>query len=78
MGRRSYVALIAVGGLLALGLVVNGAFSRTASPAYAALTAGCGKAPTLTSGTKTIQSSGQNRTYTRTSPRTTTGTARTA
>ena len=32
MGRRSYVALIAVGGLLALGLVVNGAFSRTARP----------------------------------------------
>jgi poly(3-hydroxybutyrate) depolymerase len=28
-----------------------------------AATAGCGKAPTLTSGTKTIQSSGQNRTY---------------
>ena len=28
------------------------------------MTAGCGKAPTLTSGTKTIQSSGQNRTYT--------------
>jgi len=28
-----------------------------------AATAGCGSAPTLTSGTKTIQSSGQNRTY---------------
>ena len=28
-----------------------------------ATTAGCGKAPTLTSGTKTIQSSGQSRTY---------------
>jgi len=28
-----------------------------------ATTAGCGAAPTLTSGTKTIQSSGQNRTY---------------
>jgi poly(3-hydroxybutyrate) depolymerase len=28
-----------------------------------AATAGCGKAPTLTSGTKTIQSSGQSRTY---------------
>jgi poly(3-hydroxybutyrate) depolymerase len=61
--RRSGVVLIAVGALLALGLVVTGAVSRTVAPAYAATTAGCGQAPTLTSGTKTIQSSGQNRTY---------------
>jgi len=57
------VVLIAVGALLALGLVVTGAVSRTSAPAYAATTAGCGQAPTLTSGTKTIQSSGQTRTY---------------
>jgi poly(3-hydroxybutyrate) depolymerase len=61
--RRRYVALIAVGGLIALGLTVSGALSRTTAPAYAASTAGCGRAPTLTNGTKTIQSSGQNRTY---------------
>ena len=35
----------------------------TAMPADAAVTAGCGKAPTLTSGTRTISSGGQNRTY---------------
>nr|WP_245577510.1 cellulose binding domain-containing protein [Actinoplanes globisporus] len=35
----------------------------TAAPADAAVTAGCGKAPTLTSGTRTISSGGQNRTY---------------
>jgi poly(3-hydroxybutyrate) depolymerase len=51
-----------VGALLAVGLVVNG-FGQTGTRAYAAATAGCGKAPTLTSGTRTIQSSGQNRTY---------------
>jgi len=61
--RRSSVILIAVGALLALGLVVTDGISRTSTPAYAATTAGCGKAPTLTSGTKTIQSSGQSRTY---------------
>jgi len=61
--RRSSVVLIAVGALLALGLVVTDGISRTSMPAYAATTAGCGKAPTLTSGTKTIQSSGQSRTY---------------
>nr|BFE74066.1 hypothetical protein GCM10020092_073670 [Actinoplanes digitatis] len=32
-------------------------------PAAAASTAGCGRAPTLTSGTRTISSGGQNRTY---------------
>jgi poly(3-hydroxybutyrate) depolymerase len=35
----------------------------TAAPADAAVTAGCGKAPTLTSGTRSISSGGQNRTY---------------
>ncbi len=34
-----------------------------AASAPAAATAGCGKAPTLTSGTRTIQSSGKNRNY---------------
>ncbi|XVV10028.1 cellulose binding domain-containing protein [Actinoplanes sp. CA-131856] len=35
----------------------------TAVPAGAAATSGCGKAPTLTSGTRTIASGGQNRSY---------------
>ena len=61
--RRSVLLVVAVGVLLALGTVLTGALSRTSTPAYAATTAGCGKAPTLTSGTKTIQSSGQTRTY---------------
>lgn len=38
--------------------------STTAAPAsLAAASSGCGKAPTLTSGTQTIQSSGKNRTF---------------
>ena len=61
--RRSFPVFVVVGALLALGTALGGALGGTSSPAYAATTAGCGNAPTLTSGTKTIQSSGQNRTY---------------
>jgi poly(3-hydroxybutyrate) depolymerase len=48
---------------LTLGAAISvGVLSGTASAAAGA-TAGCGKAPTLTSGTRSISSSGQNRTY---------------
>jgi poly(3-hydroxybutyrate) depolymerase len=61
--RRSVLVFVTVGALLILGTALSGAVGGTSTRAYAALTAGCGKAPTLTSGTKTIQSSGQNRSY---------------
>lgn len=61
--RRSVLVFVAVGVLLVVGSTLSGGLSGTSTPAFAAPTAGCGKAPTLTSGTKTIQSSGQNRTY---------------
>ncbi|GAA3273960.1 MULTISPECIES: cellulose binding domain-containing protein [Dactylosporangium] len=41
----------------------RGSTATAATSGALAATAGCGKAPTLTSGTRTIQSSGQNRTY---------------
>ncbi|WP_203753341.1 ricin-type beta-trefoil lectin domain protein [Catellatospora bangladeshensis] len=47
-------------------MVIAGALAMTAltgPPAFAATTAGCGKAPTLRSGTNTIQSSGQSRSF---------------
>ncbi|WP_030456081.1 lectin [Herbidospora cretacea] len=54
--RSILVAVVAATGLvLAAGLV--------ATPAGAAATAGCGKAPTLRSGTHTIQSSGKTRQF---------------
>ncbi|MFB9609558.1 poly(3-hydroxybutyrate) depolymerase, partial [Kutzneria kofuensis] len=40
-----------------------GAAAPHTNVAVAGATAGCGKAPTLASGTHTIQSSGQNRNY---------------
>jgi poly(3-hydroxybutyrate) depolymerase len=61
--RRSVLVFAAVGLLLVLATTLSGALGGTSTRAYAAVTAGCGKTPTLTSGTKTIQSSGQNRTY---------------
>jgi poly(3-hydroxybutyrate) depolymerase len=52
------------GGVAAAGLAVAVALAIvTAVPADAAVTAGCGKAPTLTSGTRSISSGGQNRSY---------------
>jgi len=53
----------AVGLLLVLATTLSGALGGTSTSASAAVTAGCGRTPTLTSGTRTIQSSGQNRTY---------------
>ncbi|GII25985.1 hypothetical protein Pme01_55820 [Planosporangium mesophilum] len=52
----------------AAGVALRGGFGATALAAEsdmvaAATTAGCGKTPTLTSGTRTIQSSGQSRSY---------------
>ncbi|WFE63690.1 cellulose binding domain-containing protein [Micromonospora sp. WMMD714] len=49
-----------------VGGALNGGLSATAEAATngtLAATAGCGKAPTLTNGTRTISSSGQNRSY---------------
>lgn len=62
------VAVAAVAVLAAAGAAQAGDFGASAPPSAAgvattASTAGCGHAPTLTSGTHTIQSSGQNRSY---------------
>src|SRR3954462_3744471 len=58
---------IAVALALALGAaMVTGVLGGTASAAEAgtaALTAGCGKAPALTSGTRSISSGGQSRPF---------------
>ncbi|MGA4731212.1 cellulose binding domain-containing protein [Micromonospora taraxaci] len=67
--RRHLFPSIAVAALL-LAATTGGALSGGLGEAAVAstngtlaATAGCGKAPTLTSGTRTIQSSGQSRTY---------------
>jgi poly(3-hydroxybutyrate) depolymerase len=67
-GRRHLLMSVGVAmGLVAatVGITVNGDRHMTASAAVApaAATAGCGRNPTLTNGTHTITSSGQNRTY---------------
>ena len=59
---RSVAGAVAVVTLVVLGMVSGGP-SGSVTAASAAATAGCGKAPTLTSGTQTIQSGGQNRSY---------------
>ncbi|MDI5939246.1 cellulose-binding protein, partial [Micromonospora sp. DH15] len=67
--HRSRLASVAVATLLTLGMgaaMVGGGLGGTAQAAdvgAAAATAGCGKAPTLASGTHTIQSNGKNRTF---------------
>ncbi|WP_433315572.1 cellulose binding domain-containing protein [Micromonospora sp. CA-269861] len=67
--RRFFLPSIAAAALLlaaTTGGVLSGGFGATAVAATnstLAATAGCGKAPTLASGTRTIQSSGQSRTY---------------
>ena len=70
MRRRSIFVPIAVMAFLVLamgGTALSSSLGRTGSGtpavAAAAATAGCGSAPTLTSGTHSIQSSGQNRSY---------------
>src|SRR5690242_2791914 len=57
-GRLAYVSTAV--GVLVAAVLLSGA-SAAVTPMAA--TAGCGKAPTLTSGTHTISSGGQNRTY---------------
>jgi len=59
--RRAWGAVAVAAAVVA----ASGALALTAGggAASAATTAGCGKAPTLTTGTRTIQSSGQNRSY---------------
>jgi poly(3-hydroxybutyrate) depolymerase len=67
--HRSFFAPAAVAALLVLSTAGPASSSgagtnlRPADVGTAAATAGCGRTPTLTSGTHTIQSSGQNRTY---------------
>lgn len=58
MMRKVLVALAA-----AVLLPVVGGVAESAPAQPAAATAGCGKAPTLTSGTRTIQTSGKSRNY---------------
>ncbi|MDG4760550.1 cellulose binding domain-containing protein [Micromonospora sp. WMMD710] len=66
--RRHLLTSIAAAAVL-LAAAAGGALSgglhaaEVATNGTLAATAGCGKAPTLTSGTRTIQSSGQSRTY---------------
>jgi poly(3-hydroxybutyrate) depolymerase len=59
--------LVAAVLVLAAGGVAHGSAARATTPSTdlvtAAATAGCGKAPTLTSGTHTIQSSGKSRSF---------------
>jgi poly(3-hydroxybutyrate) depolymerase len=65
--RRSPLAVIAAAAILitAAGVTVNGHGGTAVAAAGGTLaaTAGCGRTPSLTSGTHTIQSGGQNRTY---------------
>ncbi|WDZ83901.1 cellulose binding domain-containing protein [Micromonospora cathayae] len=70
MSRRRYglPALAAAAMLLvaAAGATLSGGLgeaAEAATPGTLAATAGCGKAPTLTSGNRTIQSGGQSRSY---------------
>ncbi|MBN1171405.1 MAG: ricin-type beta-trefoil lectin domain protein [Micromonosporaceae bacterium] len=53
--------VLAMGGAALVAGLDHTAYAEGTSPLAA--TAGCGKAPTLTSGTHSIQSGGQNRTY---------------
>jgi poly(3-hydroxybutyrate) depolymerase len=65
--QRSLLGLVAISAAVvaAMGVVASGggATASSTSARPLAATAGCGKAPTLASGTHTIQSGGQNRTY---------------
>ncbi|ADL46225.1 cellulose binding domain-containing protein [Micromonospora aurantiaca (nom. illeg.)] len=67
--RRTRAGSVTAAILLALGMgaaMVGGSLggsARAADAGAAAATAGCGKAPTLASGTHTVTSSGKNRTF---------------
>jgi poly(3-hydroxybutyrate) depolymerase len=57
-------AAVAVVTVMATGLTLSDGLTAAAgADTVAATTAGCGKAPTLASGTRTVQSGGQNRSY---------------
>src|SRR5690349_21534337 len=63
MSRHRTVAwAVATVALVVLGMA-GAVISGGLSPAFAGSTAGCAKAPALTSGTHTIQTSGKNRSY---------------
>jgi poly(3-hydroxybutyrate) depolymerase len=58
------ITIVAAALLAATGPLAQGAdLGKTTSSSALASTAGCGKTPTLTSGTRTIQSGGRSRTY---------------
>ena len=61
--HRSRFASVAVAALLVLAAPVAAAADTGTEVGTAAASAGCGKAPTLTSGNRTIQSGGMNRSY---------------
>jgi poly(3-hydroxybutyrate) depolymerase len=62
--RRRWTVIAATAALTLSGVGLAGAqLASAADVGTLATTAGCGKAPTLTSGARTIQSSGQNRSY---------------
>ncbi|MCE6998723.1 RICIN domain-containing protein [Saccharothrix sp. S26] len=67
--HRRWASTAAAAALLLAGVTATTTASATAAPAppdtvtTAAATAGCGKAPTLRSGTHTIQSGGKNRSF---------------
>ncbi|MGW0203981.1 hypothetical protein, partial [Nonomuraea sp. NPDC003201] len=67
--RRPLLTALAVVALVVLvttgGPALSASLGTTTTPAVSALaaTAGCGKAPGLASGTRSIQTSGKNRSY---------------
>jgi poly(3-hydroxybutyrate) depolymerase len=63
MKRKPFLVCIAAAILLVLSAAGTSFSSGLSARASATATAGCGKAPTLTSGTHTIQSGGQTRSY---------------
>ncbi|MGC4748364.1 cellulose binding domain-containing protein [Micromonospora sp. DT201] len=70
MARHRHLFSLIAGAAVLLAATAGGALGSSfrgaavaATNGTLAATAGCGKAPTLTNGTRTIQSSGQSRTY---------------
>src|SRR5690349_4934834 len=65
MRHRSAFVAAAVAALVVAvgGVTVSGGVASATGPGTRAATAGCGQAPTLASGTHTIQSGGQSRSY---------------
>jgi poly(3-hydroxybutyrate) depolymerase len=63
VGAMATLAGLAVVTTMAGGIASSAEAAPAGTAAVAASTAGCGQAPTLTSGTQTIQSGGANRTF---------------